>query len=73
MYRPSVVLTLAVWALSPIAASAQALPAGPVSAFDGRLAVGAGLVAGIALKHRLEARAGVQAPTPAGASSAAGL
>jgi hypothetical protein len=45
MYRPSVVLTLAVWVLMPMAASAQRLPAGPVSAFDGRLAVGAEVVA----------------------------
>lgn len=47
MYRPSVVLTFAVWVLVPMAASAQALPAGPVSAFDGRLAVGAEVVATI--------------------------
>ena len=47
MYRPFVVLTLAVWALVPAAASAQPLPAGPVSAFDGRLAVGAEVVATI--------------------------
>jgi hypothetical protein len=47
MYRPFVVLTLAVWVLVPMAVSAQPLPAGPVSAFDGRLAVGAEVVATI--------------------------
>jgi hypothetical protein len=49
MYRPSVLLaaltSLGAWVLVPMAALAQPLPAGPVSAFDGRLAVGAEVVA----------------------------
>lgn len=38
---------LAAWLLMPLGALAQALPAGPVSAFDGRLAVGAEVTATI--------------------------
>jgi hypothetical protein len=51
MYRPSVLAaaltSLAAWVLVPMAALAQPLPSGPVSAFDGRLAVGAEIVATI--------------------------
>jgi hypothetical protein len=36
---------IAAWVLAPLSALAQPLPAGPVSAFDGRLAVGAEVVA----------------------------
>jgi hypothetical protein len=45
MYRPSTLLaslaSSAAWLLIPLSALAQSLPSGPVSAFDGRLAVGA--------------------------------
>ncbi len=48
MSHPSVLAaaltSVAAWVLVPMSALAQPLPAGPVSAFDGRLAVGAEIV-----------------------------
>jgi len=46
-------ITSAAWVLGPPAAVAQPLPAGPVSAFDGRLSVGAEVVATIGDKDNV--------------------
>ena len=45
-----VAASVAAWLLMPVAALAQVLPEGPVSAFDGRLAVGAEVVATVGEK-----------------------
>jgi hypothetical protein len=44
---PLLVVLLPAWLLAPVPALAQPLPAGPVSAFDGRLAIGGEVVATI--------------------------
>jgi hypothetical protein len=54
MCRLSVLaITSVVWVSVPLASSAQPLPAGPVSAFDGRLVVGAEVVATIGAKDNV--------------------